>query len=187
MSLRKGCILLLLISMSVTSCRSSSGHPPIEKLLIDISTFPKGWSTSAAGPSPIPRAPLGGTTSVESIELDFYAPGGGAFERIRRFKAPRGASNEFTRQKRLIFRADEWYPPWQVPEELGFESLSADRFHYACSQEKVRSWSRCAYIAQYGTYFVHFDVDMLPGYMGYADLENILQAIDERMSISELR
>jgi hypothetical protein len=179
--MKRLCLLLLLIPTTTVSCYRSPSHTSIERLLIDVSAFPQGWSISAAGPSPIARAPLGGTASVESIELDFYAPGGGAFERIRRFEAPRGASNEFARQKRLIFRATEWYPPWQVPDELDYKSLSADRYYYACSQETVRSWPRCAYIAQYGTYFVHFDVDMLPGYMSYVDLGNILDVIEQRM------
>lgn len=98
-------------------------------------------------------------------------------------EALRGAPNEFARQKRLVFRATEWYYPlWQVPDELDYQSFSADRYYYTCSQETVRSWPRCAYIAQYGTCFVHFDVDMLLGYMSYVDLKDILDVIEERMN-----
>jgi hypothetical protein len=166
------CILLL--------CRSC-GYPPIEDLLIDESAFPPGWSTSSDGPKPIARAPLGGTKSVESIELDFYAYGGGASERIRRFESAQDAADEFERQSKIVFRDSEFNTPWIVPAECSYHGSGADQFHYACSTFEGQPWPGCAYIAQYGKYFVHFQTSMLPGLMTYADLEIVLRTIDEQM------
>lgn len=157
------------------------GYPPIEDLLVDASAFPPGWSVSTGGPRPIARAPLGGTKSVESVEMSFYAYGGGAIERIRRFETAQGAADEFNRQSKIVFRHDEFNTPWIVPAEISYHSLLADQSHYACSTFDGQSWPGCAYIAQYGEYFVHFQTSMLPDLMSYTDLENVLQSIDERM------
>lgn len=173
-------LLMLLILIGICSCRPI-GYPPIEGLLIDLSAFPEGWSVGADGPSPIAQAPLGGTKSVESIELSFYAHGGGAFERIRRFEDEQGASNEFARQMRLVFSKTEFNTPWTVPEEIAFTSSSAEEFYYACSRFEGLPWPDCVYIARYGIYFAHFKTGMFTDYMSYSDFENVLKAIDDRM------
>jgi hypothetical protein len=164
----------------ISSCLSPS-YPPVEELLVDTSVFPEGWSASPDGPYLDPAAPFSRTKSVDRISISFYAPGGGAGEEIQRFKSTREAKREFARKKKQVFRVTGFNTPWEVSEELSYESPIADEFHYACSWRVGASWPDCAYIARYGTYFVHFDTDMLPGYMSYADLENILEAIDERM------
>jgi len=180
--MRRAITLLMLSACACTllSCRSC-GYPRIEDLLIDESAFPLGWSTSSGGPKPIARAPLGGTESVESIELYFYAYGGGASERIRRFESVQDSADEFMRQSKIVFRDSEFNTPWIVPAEFSYHSSGADQFHYACSTFEGQPWPGCAYIAQYGKYFVHFQTSMLPGLMTYADLEKVLRTIDERM------
>jgi hypothetical protein len=174
-------LAVLLILVGISSCRPI-GHPPIEELLIDLSAFPEGWSVSADGPSPIARAPLGGTKSVDSTELFFYVTGGGAYERIRRFNDSQGTADEYARQMKHIFRETEFNTPWVVPEEIMFKSSSAEQFYYACSQFEGSPWPRCVYIAQYGVYFTHFKTGMFSGYMSYFGFENILQIIDEHMA-----
>ncbi len=172
--------MLLVCTCALLACRSC-GYPPIEDLLIDESAFPPGWSASTNGPKPIPKAPLGGTKSVESIQLSFYAYGGGAGECIRRFESPQGAADEFRRQSGIVFRNGEFNTPWAIPSELSYQSPVADQFYCACSTYEGEYWPRCACIARYGVYFVHFGTHMLPGLMTHTDLENVLQAIDERM------
>jgi hypothetical protein len=174
---------LLACACILLGCRSC-GYPPIEDLLIDESAFPPGWSASTSGPKPIARAPLGGTESVESIELFFYAYGGGAVESIRRFESAQGAADEFKRQSGIVFRNGEFNTPWATPPELAYQSPLADQFYCACSTYEGEPWPSCACIARYGVYFIHFNTHMLPSLMTYTDLENVLQAIDERMEHS---
>jgi hypothetical protein len=71
---------------------------------------------------------------------------------------------------------------WTIPEELPFRSSNAERSYFACDlSSSVTPMRGCTYIAQYGPYVVLFDIDWIPGYsMNYADLEKILQAIDEK-------
>jgi hypothetical protein len=178
-----GLSFVMLLTMGWTGGCSSPAHPPIEELLIDISVFPKGWITSAAGPRPLASAPLGGNKSVDNIALGFYAPGGSAFHEIQRFKNTRQAENEFAKKREQVFRVTEFRTPWEVPDELAYESSVADEFHYACSLGVGASWPHCAYIARYDAYYVLFYAHMISGYISYADLENILEAIDERMAV----
>ena len=175
-------LLLLLLSVSLASCHRAVRYPPLEPLLIDVSAFPEGWSTSRDGPGPLPSGPIGFSGAVQDIGLTFYAHGGHAYEDIERFETDRAAAKRFAKEQRSVFRATEWNPPWQVPEEVNYESVSADQFYYACTQDKGMYWPMCSYIAQYGKYFVRFHTHMIPGYMSNADFEVILQAVDERMS-----
>jgi len=179
---------VLLICLCLLAACRSTGYPPIEDLLIDESVFPSGWSTNSDGPKLIARAPLGGTKSVESVEESFYAHGGSAGERIRRFRTAQSAAEEFERQTRLVFRDGEFNTPWMTPQELSYESQVADQFYCACSvYESQPWWPRCACIAQYDVYFVHVSAPMLPGLMTYADLEQILESIDEKMAFTSDR
>jgi hypothetical protein len=179
---------MLSICMCLLAACQSTGYPPIENLLIDESVFPSGWSTSSDEPEPIARAPLGGTKSVESIEQTFYAYGGSAGERIRRFRTEQGAAEEFVRQTRIVFRDSEFNTPWMTLQELSYESPVADRFYCACSVDESQPlWPHCACIAQYEVYFVQVSTPMLPGLMTYADFEQILEAIDEKMAFTSDR
>ena len=119
---------------------------------------------------------------VENVELYFYAYGGGALERIWRFTSSEDASQAFERQMGYVFRNGEFNTPWTVPVELSYYSSVADQFHYACATFEGQPSPGCAYVAQYGVYVVHFQTSMLPGLMTCSDLENVLQAIDERMA-----
>jgi hypothetical protein len=166
----------------LTACQSWS-YPPIEDMLLDESAFPVGWSVSTDGADPIPRAPWTGSTNVvENVELYFYAYGGGALERIWRFMSSEDASQAFEHQMRYVFRNGEFNTPWAVPAELSYHSSVASQFHYACATFDGQPSPGCAYVAQYGVHVVHFQTSMLPGLMTYSDLENVLQAIDERMA-----
>jgi hypothetical protein len=178
-------LVMLWIVGGIGSC-SSSNYPPIEQLLIDLPVFPEGWIISAVGPRPLADAPLGGNKSVDNIEIFFYAPGGGAFVEIQRFKNTRRAKNEFTRKVKQVFRVTDFNSPWEVPDELSYTSSVADEFYYACSWRVGSSWPDCAYIARYDTYFSLFYTDMIPGYMNYADFEKVIMAVDERMAHREL-
>ncbi len=84
-------LLLMLMTIACFSACRALGHPSIEDLLIDLSAFPKGWSEDMDGPDPIDRAPLGGTKSVESIEIFFYVYGSGAYESIQRLRELNGS------------------------------------------------------------------------------------------------
>jgi hypothetical protein len=176
-------LLALLTCITLFACQSWN-YPPIENLLLDESVFPSGWSTSTDGAGTIPRAPWTGSTNVvENVELYFYAHEGGALERIWRLASSEGASQAFESQVGSVFRDGEFNTPWMVPAEFSYSSPTADRYHFACATFEGQRIPGCAYVAQYKTYVVYFQTSMPPDLMTYVDLENVLQAIDERFAL----
>jgi hypothetical protein len=175
-------MLLLFLGILTIACNMLDDQP-IEHLLIDVTDFPDNWTVDTDSPRSIPSAPLGGTKSIKSIEVYFSSQNDFAFERIRRFKSSEDAASEFARQMKHIFR-ERKDTQWFTPETISFQSSVAEQSYYACSQAEGYPWPGCTYIAQYGTYFVHFGTGIILGDMSYSDFERVIQAIDERMASS---
>jgi len=180
-------ILLVTIPFIIFGACSSQLDPTppersfaIWELLVDVSSFPSDWVAGAEGPSTPPKPPWGGYESIERIELFFYTDYGGAFERIHRFRSEEEAIQEFNRRLELDFAQNEYYTPWIIPPELSYPRLVADCFHFACSQDT--GVPVCQFLGQYEEYVVRFGIHKSPDLIPYADIEKILQAIDERMA-----
>lgn len=181
-------LLILICAYALSSCQSW-GYPSIDKLLIDESPFPEGWEASEPDWTHPPRAPWSGPTSmVEYISRDYYSlsgKGARAFEVIRQFDNSQAAAKRYEHELAVTFRDEEWNTPWVAPVELAFESSTADQYRYACSMvgEGELAQPRCAYVAQYGVYVVHFGVAIYDtAVITYAELTPVFEAIDERFA-----
>ena len=175
-----GIIVLALVILNLDKLRR---YLPIENLLIDVNAFPPGWQASDQGPKRVPQAPLGGRGSIRSISLPFYCPDlAGAHEEIYLFRDSQEASRYYASRAQRTFRKTDFDDLWTIPDELPFRSSNAEQSYFACDlSSSATPMQGCTYIAQYGPYIVLFDIDWIPGYsMNYADLEKILQAIDEK-------
>jgi hypothetical protein len=181
---KTGCILtmalivLCLVLLGVTrSCRFLT-----RSKLISIDAFPPGWQTDAKDPQPVPSAPLGGRGSIESITQSFYLPDrAGADEEIYLFENSQRASRYYADTVERGFLQTEWDDPWTIPNEVSYRGSKADQSHFACDEStSVTPMRGCLYIGQYNSYVVVFGVSWGPGYsVSYADLEKLLQAVDE--------
>jgi hypothetical protein len=172
-------VVSFLIVMS--SCQRST-FPPIEDLLVDATVFPPGWHADPEGPEPDPSAPFGGIKSVERTTLYFHSNTAGAFETIERFKSSGGAWDEFNNQKDSLFRTSEFQGPYEIPEELPYESRLADRFYLACWRPEYTPMLGCDYLAQYGPYLVPLNLGWDPDTMTPSELEKILLAVDDKLA-----
>ncbi len=119
---------------------------------------------------------------MERTSLDFGSATASAFETIERFKNSRRARDEFSSQKDFLFKKTEFQGPYEIPEELPYESDVADRFHFACWRPEYTPMLGCGYLAQYGPYLVQFnfgwDLDTLTA----PELEKVLREIDDKMA-----
>ncbi len=191
--MKKASVLLLIIWLGVcTRCTTRqpvAEYPPIDRLLIDETSFPTGW---VAGPPDTNFPPLAPWTSgrkeVEYVYRSFYDPSGSGAGGmvIQRFRRTKDAAREYEHKVIVIFRDTEWNTPWIAPSGFTFWSVAADQYQYACSLEGVAELARpeCAYVAQYGVYVLEFHIDLYDTcVITYTDLLPIFRAIDERMTL----
>jgi len=167
------------------------GYPPIKQLLIDATPFPSGWIADEIDTDFPPSAPwTTGRDEIEYARRQIYSNpilgyGGSATIILQRFRNPSAASKYFQREVSLEFRDTDWNTPWIVPENLKFESVTADRYQYACSQEGEPSLAkpRCVYVAQYDVYVIELYIGIYDAKaISYEDLIPIFEAIDQKMS-----
>jgi hypothetical protein len=57
----------------------------------------------------------------------------------------------------------------------------ADESYLGCYQYELPDYPLCTYVARYGRYLVKFSTWMVPGKMSLADLENVVNIIDQKM------
>ena len=168
--------------------------PPVDMygLMIDLSAFPENWRLSF-GPVHPPKRAQGEHGEREMLMVD-YDPAGfdgelhGAYHRVFRYRNQLDAAIVFY----LDFNGGEFLPwhmvtQWAVPEEWLYESPAADRLRFACGEVDMSplgppKWE-CAAVAQYDEYVSVFRTELSPDYMTLEDVERILLAIDERMSL----
>lgn len=177
---RMALVITLFLIAGVSCTLSNSKYPAVEDLLLDISVFPPGWEPSSEEPSPDPSAPFGGIRSVDRTTLFFYSSYASAFEEIERYKEDRMASDVFDERKDFLFQEIAGLGPYTLPEELPFQSSTADASYFACVSPSYSVSKGCHYLARFGPYLVHFNIGWDPTFMTTKDLEAILQAIDEK-------
>ncbi len=177
------CLPLLIIMLFTTICCSCNAGPPpsrgftAHELLIDETTFPLGWY--AESPFELAGPTVGKAEEYERVGRSFYDHGNRAIQKIYRYGSDKQATQQFHQRRGQIFKSDQFTSEWITPEELTYQSSFADQFHLACA---TRSKYICQALGQYEEYIIVFSIDMIPyTNITYADLERILQAIDERM------
>jgi hypothetical protein len=127
---------------------------------------------------------------VEYIDRGFYThfgDGATAGISIRQFDSSRAAAKEYEHRIDVTFRIrdERWDTPWEVPDDLLFESSSADQYRYACATVGYYPQLNCAYIAQYSVYILDFETSLYDtNVITYTDLLLVFQAIDERMTVA---
>jgi hypothetical protein len=179
--LKKSFLFIVLTVFVLGACQGSRFYP-IEDLLIDESAFPPDWQRDPDGPAPDPSAPFGGIKSVERTTLNFNSTTASAFETIERFKNSKKAHDDFNSQRNFLFKGTEFQGPYEIPDELPYESDVADRYHFACWQPDYTLMRGCSYLAQYGSYLVQFHLGWDPDALTPLELENVLRAIDEKLA-----
>jgi hypothetical protein len=164
-------------------------YPPIDRLLIDESSFPEGWEANDPDWTHPARAPWSGSTNmVEYISRDFFSlagNGASAVQEIRQFDSSQAAAKRYEHELVTIFRDTEWNTPWVAPAELLFESSVSEQYHYACSigGEGDLAQPGCAYVAQYEVYVVYFGVAIYDTVaITYAELIPVFESIDARFA-----
>lgn len=162
--------MLLLSTVCCCGPRAPKRDFTTEVLLLDETVFP---TKTTAGPITSNPDRHG---ARESLGRSIYHPSGLAGHDIYRYTSARGAAREFERQMDLSFRGGDW----TVPAEIAYQSPTADQFYLACGTSG--NIPMCRVIAQYEEYFVRLNVHMRPTFMTYADLESVLQAMDDRMT-----
>ena len=149
---------------------------PLEELLMDETVFPPGWKGGEPGIAPLRIG--------ERLGVTFYPPTnvGLALHDVYRCRTAEAAVRAYEDNiDSYFFSPWEIYTSWSVPAALSYESTVADRFRLGCRMHIRSGRERCQAVGQYKEYIVHFAADM-SSEMTYADLEHILQAIDERMA-----
>ena len=156
-------------------------YPPIDTLLIDLSTFPEGWEATEPDFEPPPHAPWSGPGHlVEYVRQNFYSqsnPYTGVIVEIRRYDSEQSATREYERRLKVIFRED--LRRWMPFPGVNHASTMADQAHYSCSG------ARCIYFARFGVYIYYSDVRIHnTDTITYSNILPVLfQAIDERMTL----
>lgn len=174
-------LVITLFIIAGASCTSpNSRYPPVEDLLLDVSVFPSDWEPSSEGPRPNPSAPFGGVRSVDRITLFFSSRNASAFEEIERYKSKRIASEVFVERKDFLFQERAGLGAYTLPDEFPFQSSIADASYFACVNPSYTDAKGCYYLACFGPYLVHFNIGWNSTFMSAAELETILQAIDEK-------
>jgi hypothetical protein len=155
-----------------------------EDLLIDVSTFPRGWYNPFDA-EPIPEREYG---EQESLYVGFAHEGlppytVGASHTVYRYRNELDAAILYTLEfSEKRFANHYMITPWAVPEGWSHESTVAQRFKFACGEvDSVPPESVCEGVAQYDEYISVFTAELSGQYMTLEQMRSILVAIDERM------
>lgn len=174
-----------------TSCRLSTATPPsttvpIRECLVDLSPFPSGWSVEF-GPDAydLPGRVLPGR-ALAGISISFHWRGPNALAQhdVLKYETKQRAASEFHRQQPGTFFSAGRLTPWETPDAVSYQSPFADQFRLACAdiEGAEQRFKLCIAMGQYDKHLSTFAIWMSPDYMTFADLERILEAIDERMA-----
>ncbi len=186
-------VLVLLLVISLSSCEGLVPTPPpgwrspVSELFMDESALPAGWKIDS---------PEGRTTdpTINHIAREWSHPGksGGVFQSIWRAYTARDAKSEYNKLRRSQFvrgrpsdpRAA--YVPFEPPEEINLQGLTADEFYLACGWS---TWAYCEMVARYRNYAVELRLDLEAEYEGhisegltYPEVEAAIRAMDAQFA-----
>jgi hypothetical protein len=78
----------------------------------------------------------------------------------------------------------ERHIPGETPPEWTYQSAHADASKFLCRELQGAPLTYCTWSAAYQEVYVEFDAALVPGKMSLADVERIVQLIDERVACS---
>jgi hypothetical protein len=185
---------MLILANSMGSClglRITTGYPPpafpSEELLLDVSVFPEGWQAYEGTYNPRERLPAD-QIARGYVRHDCPRSTLADHSIYRFFEGENSAAAGYRQYIPIWFAPEEGWDPWSVPKELPYESPVAEEFRFNCQVQPESGAQTCQAVGRYEEYVVRFYVHMdsepeYPQCMSFADLEQILIAIDERMAL----
>ena len=189
---RNALLIMNLTLLILTSCvpggptrapRPVPSPAALTRLLLDTSAMPDGWHVSQ-GPEeyPKPQGQEDGMYVGYSTE-DFGSP---TLHIVLRYEDKQYAARKYKQYLPAYFDSVGRLTSWKSPSSLTHRSEIADQFRSECADFETldisaRKYTMCVTMAQYEKYVSIFITYIAEGVMNYADLEDILQAIDKRM------
>jgi hypothetical protein len=160
-------------------------HPiSTSELLLDEQPFPMGWQASSCEPY-CEREERNGQSG-----RSFFRTGipGHVIQNVFHYSSERAAHVTFDRYKKMNLseatpHARAPFSPFQPPPEINYRSPIADEQYLGCGVDVV---SGCRAGLRYGQYFIYFYFDIDDGQgdgLKIEEVEPILRAIDERVSL----
>jgi len=156
----------------LTSCAQTSSKCAIESLILDGSLFPEGTHAERLI-SPVSEQPQ------ESAAQTFYYAPDAVFHEVVNWHSTRAAKREYDLTVKSAFDVDNYMGPWEIPDGLYISSL-AQNYHAACGV--AHKIYQCRMTATYRGYSVFFRAYVSDQGITLAKVNELLQAIDERMT-----
>ena len=165
-------VVFVVFMLFVSGCSNKAPKCPIETLLLDEDIFPEG---TYAEPliSPVPEYP------EESAGRTFYYAPDDIFHLVVKWRSASAAKDDFELNLKSAFDVDKYMGPWETPDRM-FISSTAQNYYAACGvAHKV---NQCRMVATYGGYSVFFRAYVSDQGITLPKVNELLQAIDERMA-----
>lgn len=177
-------IIIILFPLGYVACVPCEQAPErdftTESLLVEASMFPTGWENGSI----MPTADSHG--AFEHPSIDVYSDAhGGAVHEIYRYECVNDAQREYKRQLDIFFPDTPLYDKWLPDENLHTAVAFADEVYAACAS-RGRSLNEkltdCRILARYQEYVVRFHTEVIPPYLTFDDLVEILSGLDNRFA-----
>ena len=165
-------MILTGLMLILVGCSDRVSTCPIETLLLSESLFPEGTHAEPLE-SPLPEYPK------ESAAQTFYYAPDAVFHEVVKWHSARDAKREYNLRVKSAFDVDKYMGPWETPDGLYISSL-AQNYQMACGIDG--KLYQCRMVATYGDYFVFFRAYVSEHGITLAKVNEMLQAIDERMA-----
>lgn len=187
--------LMMVMMMVVVGCQPQPAQPTnevldleLERLLVDQTLFPLSWYVESP-PRPWGWKDSGGAEATAAVNFRQSGSRARATHMLFRYRDIESAAAQYHLLPWVFYSADR-LTPWESPEGLSYQSLTADQFRFGCAEIGLsvtdpNRFATCHVAGQYGKYLSIFTVwVVLNGTSGMSleDLQPILQALDERMS-----
>ena len=185
--------LVILVMTMVMGCRVLQPTPPgwrslVSALLVEDNVFPEGWARIRD----LPQAGLTDPT-INHVYRSWWkqAEGDGkADQAIWRAYTIAAAKEQYADLRRSQFyllgtlSPDEFFVEFTPPDEIDFQSETADEFYLACGW---RIWAHCEVVARYRNYVTNMMLDLEAECKGhvthgltYPEIETVVRAMDAR-------
>lgn len=148
---------------------------PIQKLLIDVNTFPgSDWEETGSRSERAAPERMG----IERIGTSFSMTNGGVVQEVYRFEDKRGARRAYKDKNAPWFTPSDYETEWAMPHGMGNFAVNAEQYRVGCNDHKSGGFEQCQYVAQYGSYVIRFFAHMRT--LTYKDFINLVKEIDHR-------
>lgn len=170
--------LLLGLPLLMSACRAVQTPTPVVRnfdivdLLIDVHALPDGWQQKG---EPERFHEVG---ALEAVGVSFDSD-----NNLTRNGAGIAVFHYGTREeaKRVFYKIFEPSVHNELPPDLNTPPISANQYKIGCYDWEGREPFSCVWAAQYEEFIVRFNTWIIPGFMSFDDVENVVVAIDERM------